>query len=96
MTDASVPIVDFRLPAMLKVAVGKDRLKVRGRDLPEAFEAAYAELPQLRHHLTLESGELRPHILCILNGESVQRNQFARTGLANGDEIWVHQAISGG
>ncbi len=95
MTSAA-PLVELRLPAVLKEVVGKDRLRVRGRNLPEAFDAAYAELPQLRHHLTLESGELRPHILCIVNGESVQRDEFAGTELADGDEIWVHQAISGG
>ena len=44
----------------------------------------------------LESGELRPHVLCILNGESVQRDQVAATTLSDGDEIWIQQAISGG
>ena len=44
----------------------------------------------------LESGALRPHVLCILNGESLQRDEVARTRLTEGDEIWIHQAISGG
>jgi len=90
------PLVELRLPSVLKVMVGQDRLQVRGRTLPEALDAAYAALPQLRHHLTLESGTLRPHVLCILNGESLQRDEVARTALTEGDEIWIHQAISGG
>ncbi len=90
------PRVELRLPAVLKVAVGRDRIEVRGRNLPEAFEAAYEALPQLRHHLTLASGELRPHILCIVNGESVHRHEIPKIKLADGDEILVHQAISGG
>jgi sulfur carrier protein ThiS len=93
---AGAPLVELRLPAVLKVMVGRDRLRVRGRSLPEALEAAYAELPQLRYHLTLESGDLRPHVLCIVNGESVPRDEIAATTLADGDEIWIHQAISGG
>jgi len=92
----TAPLVELRLPEMLKVAVGRDCVRVRGRTLPEAFEAAYELLPQLRHHLTLESRELRPHILCIVNGEYVPREEFAETELRDGDEILVHQAISGG
>lgn len=92
----TAPTVALRLPAVLKMVVGRDRVRVRGRTLPEALEAAYAELPQLRYHLTLDSGDLRPHVLCILNGESVDRDAVSETELAEGDEIWIHQAISGG
>ena len=92
----SAPLVELRLPAVLKVAVGTDRIEVRGRNLPEALDAAYAELPQLRYHLTLDSGELRPHVICIVNGESVPRDDVADTQLKEGDEVWIHQAISGG
>jgi len=90
------PLVELRLPAVLKVAVGRDRVRVRASTLPQALDAAYAELPQLRYHLALESGDLRPHVLCIVNGESVPRDEVAKTRLAEGDEIWIHQAISGG
>jgi sulfur carrier protein ThiS len=96
MTGRTAPLVELRLPSVLKVVVGKERVQVRGRTLPEALEAAYAELPQLRYHLTLDAGGLRPHVLCILNGESVDRDAVATTKLAEGDEIWIHQAISGG
>ena len=95
MSDGA-PLVELRFPAVLKMVVGTDRLRVRGRTIPEALDAAYAELPHLRHHLTLESGDLRPHVLCIVNGESVLRDEVAATTLADGDEILIHQAISGG
>ena len=91
-----VPLIEFRFPAVLKMVVGTDRVRVRGRTIHEALDAAYAKLPQLRHPLTLESGGLRPHVLCILNGESVLREEVAATQLADGDEILIHQAISGG
>ena len=91
-----IPRVEFRFPAVLKMVVGTDRVRVRGRTIHEALDAAYTELPQLRHHLTLETGGLRPHVLCILNGESVLREEVADTRLADGDEILIHQAISGG
>ena len=96
MTAAAAPLVRLRLPAVLKVAVGRQRLRVRGRTVPEALDAAYAELPRLRRHLTLESGDLRPHVLCIVNGASVPRDEVASLALSEGDEIWIQQAISGG
>ena len=71
-------------------------MRVRGRTLREALESAYDALPGLRDHLTLPAGGLRPHVLCILNGESVPRDEALETELADGDEIWIHQAISGG
>jgi sulfur carrier protein ThiS len=86
----------LRLPAVLKLVIGRDRLHVRGTTLPEAIEDAFEQVPLLRHHLTLKSGGLRPHILCLLNGESVPRDQIEATALSEGDEILIHQAISGG
>jgi len=88
--------VELRLPSVLKVMVGTDRLTVRGATLPEALENAFAQLPPLRRQLVLESGELRPHVLYVVNGESVLRDEVESTRLADGDEVWVHQAISGG
>lgn len=90
------PAVDLQLPTLLEPVVGRDRLQVRGNDIGEALEAAFAAVPVLRHHLTVESGELRPHILCILNGVNLSRDRIHGTALSDGDEILIHQAISGG
>ena len=90
------PQVELRLPTVLKVMCGTDRVTVRGGTLPEMLDAAFAELPQLKHHLTLEDGGLRPHVLLLLNGVSVLRQEIATTRLADGDEVRIHQAISGG
>lgn len=95
MTEQA-PSVALRLPSVLKMAVGKDRVIVRGRTIPEALRAAFEQLPQLEHHLTLSSGEIRPHILCVVNGDSVLRDEVAGFVLTEGDEILIHQAISGG
>ena len=76
--------------------VGRDRFDVRGANVGEALEAAFAEYPNLRHHLTLESGEIRPHVLCVLNGECLARSYVKTAQLSEGDEILIHQAISGG
>ena len=86
----------LRLPAVLKVIAGTDRLSLRGSTVAELLEAAFEEVPVLRPHLTLETGRLRPHVLCLVNGESLPREGAEGATLASGDEVWIHQAISGG
>ena len=94
--SAAAPRVELLLPGVLKVMCGADRATVRARTLPELLEAAFARLPQLRRHLTLEDGGLRPHVLLLVNGESVLRDEIPTLRLSEGDEVRVHQAISGG
>lgn len=88
--------VTLRLPSVLKPAVGADRVRVTGRTVGEALDAACAALPNLRQHILLANGELRPHVLCLVNGECLLRDGYADRALADGDEILIHQAISGG
>lgn len=95
MTGAA-PRVEIRLPSILKVMVGRTHVRVSASTVSGALDAAYAVLPGLRGHLELETGGLRPHILCLLNEERVPRDALAKTPLREGDEIWIVQAITGG
>ncbi len=88
--------VIVRLPSVLEVAVGSTEVRVAGDTVGEALDAACAALPNLRQHILLADGGLRPHVLCLLNGESLLRREFADQPVASGDEILIHQAISGG
>ena len=88
--------VTLRLPSVLKVAVGADRAVVDGRTVGEALDAACTALPRLRQHILLPGGALRPHVLCLVNGECLRRDVFAARAVEDGDEIVIHQAISGG
>ena len=90
------PLVRLRLPVVLEPVVGCDRLELPGSNILEVLEAAFAELPVLRHHLMLDSGKLRPHVLCLHNGTNVARHKLATTAVTAGDEVFIHQAISGG
>jgi sulfur-carrier protein len=88
--------VTLRLPSVLKVAVGTDQVQVTGRTVREALDAAFGALPNLRQHILLDGGDLRPHVLCLVNGEVLHRSGFADHPIGDGDEILIHQAISGG
>jgi len=96
VTTSPAPVVRLELPSFLRTVAGWTRIDVEGRTIGEALEAAFTRTPPLRHHLTLASGEIRPHILCILNEETLPRNAILATRLSDGDEILIHQAISGG
>ncbi len=95
MTTAA-PSVQLLLPSVLQMATGKARIEAEGRTLPEALRSAFDRVPQLEQHLVLETGELRPHVLCVVNGECVFRHEMDAFALSEGDEILIHQAISGG
>ena len=91
-----VPSVVLELPAVLRPVVGRDRLEVSAPDVAAALERAFEQVPVLRHHLMLDADELRPHVLCLVNGDRLPRNGLAAATLHEGDRIQIHQAISGG
>ena len=92
----TAPTITLRLPSVLRDVVGREELEVHGESIAEALESAFEAVPTLRRHLTVDSGELRPHVLCLHNGVNLLRDQIASVQLADGDEILIHQAISGG
>ena len=88
--------VVLRLPSILSSAVGTDRVEVEGTTVGAALDAACAALPNLRRHILKDDGGLRDHVLCLVNGEALPRRELRDHPLAGGDEIRIHQAISGG
>ena len=88
--------VTLRLPTVLESAVGAVSMRVDGRTVGEALDAACARFPNLRRHVLQESGALRPHVLCLLNGACLPRASFAEAALRDGDDLEIHQAITGG
>ena len=88
--------VTLRLPSVLKVAVGADQVRVTGGTVREALDAACASLPNLRQHILLASGELRPHVLCFHNQTNTRWVNSMAVPLSDGDTITIFQAVSGG
>ncbi|MHC4924037.1 MAG: MoaD/ThiS family protein [Planctomycetota bacterium] len=88
--------VVLQLPSILESAVGADRVEVEGATVGAAFDAACEALPNLRRHLLEDDGTLKEHVLCLVNGTSLPRGGMRDHRLAVGDEILIHQAISGG
>lgn len=90
-----MPAVTVRLPRLLSDLLGGTRSeRVEAVDVAGALAMLCQRHPELSVHLFDETGRLRPHVTCLLNGE-VTRDALDR-GLAEGDEVTVMQAVSGG
>lgn len=82
-----------RLPRMLSETVKTDLThEVVGATVEEALMDLFANVPGLRNHICEESGAIRPHVSVFVDG--VQADDGTR--LADGSEIRVLHAVSGG
>lgn len=84
------------LPRLLAPVVG-DRLAfaVEAATSGEMLEAILEDEPGLRVHLLDEAGELRPHVLCFVDGVAT-RLEDRRAPIPEGCEVVFLQAVSGG
>ena len=91
--------VRVELPSLLVRFAGAATLEVEADTLSQALKALVAEHPALSLHLFDESGAFRQHVLCFHNGTNTR--WFEGPGdldrpVADGDEIRLMQAVSGG
>ncbi len=62
----------------------------------EALEQVFAEHPRLRGYLLDERRRLRPHVALFLGGELARGEEALDRPLADGTEVLLMQALSGG
>lgn len=88
--------VQIRLPRLLRPVVGdRRRIEVDGATVGGAIASLLETEPGLRPHLFDESGALRPHILCFVDGASTRLDD-RDAALEPGVTIEFLQAVSGG
>ena len=84
------------LPAALRrFADEQSEIEISGGTLGVAFDELATRFPQLERRLRDERGDLRPHVLIFVNGESV-RSGAMDAQLSDGSEVFVAPAVSGG
>lgn len=84
------------LPRLLEPAIGAIRkIEVEGSTTDSAIKALLEVHPTLAVHLFDESGELRQHVLCFVNGTQTRLDN-RNDPLDDGAEITFLQAVSGG
>jgi molybdopterin converting factor small subunit len=85
------------LPAPLRrYAEDRHEVEVSGSTLGAVLDDLAVRLPQLERRLRDERGELRPHVLMFVNGVSVRTGAVMDTPVAEGAEVFVAPAVSGG
>ncbi len=83
----------MRLPRMLSETVGTEPAHdVTGDTVRAALASLFEQVPGLRNHIVDESGSVRPHVSVFVDGYQADLD----TGVAEGSEIRVLHAVSGG
>jgi sulfur-carrier protein len=85
------------LPAPLRrYADEREEVELHGATLGAALDDLAVRQPQLERRLRDERGNLRPHVLMFVNGVSVRTGAVMDTPVAEGAEVFVAPAVSGG
>ena len=91
--------VNVWIPEQLRSMTGRrSRVKVEtaGGSLRDALEALCAAHPGIRDRLLTERGEIRQHVNVFVGKREARTIDGLATPLANGMEISIIPAISGG
>lgn len=90
------PEATVRVPGLLaRYTDGQPCVAVRAGSVAGAVNRLLEAYPALEPHL-LDAGGLRPHLKLFLNGTEVDDRAADEVVLADGDEVVVLQAVSGG
>lgn len=88
-----MPIVS--LPRILQPATGRLAIDVTGNTLRASLGDLLEREPNLKVHLFDETGGLRPHVLCFVDGNSTRLEDPDRPVSPDSAIVFV-QAVSGG
>ncbi len=91
--------VTFWIPGPLRsMTAGRSRMNVEtsGGTLHDALEALFAAHPGLRDRVLTEQWEIRQHVNVFVGNSEARSTGGLATPLADGTEISIIPAISGG
>ncbi len=89
--------VNVRIPTVLRKHTGNlSRAVVEGERVKDALADLAGRYPALRPHLFDASGRVRSFVDLFLNRESVRRLGGDEAALADGDELMIVPAVTGG
>ncbi|MDX1484159.1 MAG: MoaD/ThiS family protein [Alphaproteobacteria bacterium] len=69
---------------------------VPGATVGEVLDAVFAANPGLRSYLLDDQGRVRKHVNIFVNNDAVADRDRLSDPVAEGDEVFVFQALSGG
>ena len=87
----------IHLPAALSGhAAGRRRVEVAGTTVGKVLAALAQVHPGVGQRVLDDRGVLRRHVNVFINGESIRYLDGSETPVADGDEVWILPAVSGG
>lgn len=92
-------MVTFWIPGPLRsMTAGRSQVELEtvGDSLQDALEALFAEHPGIRDRVLTERGEIREHVNVFVGKDAARSTGGLATRLADGMEISIIPAISGG
>jgi len=91
--------VSFWIPGPLRsMTDGRSRVQVEttGAMLGDALEGLFAAHPGIRDRILTEQGDIREHVNVFVGKDEARRADGLATPIAEGAEILILPAISGG
>jgi molybdopterin synthase sulfur carrier subunit len=70
--------------------------RVEGDTVRKALDAYFTTHPGVRGYVLDDQDAVRKHVVVFLNGHAVRDRVALSDAVADGDEIFVFQALSGG
>jgi molybdopterin converting factor small subunit len=70
--------------------------EVAGRTVAEVLDAIFASNPRARGYVLDDRGALRKHMMIYVDGQSIGDRESLSDPVADGGEVAVFQALSGG
>jgi len=87
-------VINVVIPSQLRSYTdGAARVAVAGATIDGALDALDAQYPGIKFRVIDEQGAIRPHMRIFANGAMARRIDLA---LADGDELFIAGALSGG
>jgi sulfur-carrier protein len=77
-------------------AAGRRRVEVAGATVGKVLAALGQAHPGVGQRVLDDRGVLRRHVNVFVNGESIRYLHGVETPVADGDEVWILPAVSGG
>jgi len=89
----------FVIPGPLRELAGNRgeiRLQGAAGSVSEALSLLWANCPGVRDRVVTELGEVRPHVNIFVDGQSIRYSGGLGSPVADGAEIFILPALSGG
>jgi len=92
-------VIAFQIPGYLRAFTdGRGRVEIaeHATHVRQALEHLWALHPGVRDRVVTEQGDVRQHVNVFVGDESIRFTGGLDTPLAEGAEIWIVPAVSGG